>query len=127
MLFRSLDRVRALLQKARTKQIDIFDAELAYVVKSTLERSMQKLSANPGDVNLLRHLAALAALVRATPLDLNLWKVQNAYWQMLLSDFPKYRPKADRADPGPAEWANAFLALGEQLNFAVKHLGEPLN
>jgi alpha-amylase/alpha-mannosidase (GH57 family) len=118
-----LDRVRALLQKARTKQIDIFNAELAYVVKSTLERSMQKLSANPGDVNLLRHLAALAALVRATPLYLNLWKVQNAYWEMLQSDFAKFGPQAGQADPGATEWAKAFLALGEQLNFAVKHLG----
>ena len=118
-----LGRVRPLLEQARTKQINMFDAELAYVVKTTLERVMQKLMANPGDVELLQYIAALAALVRATPLDLNLWKVQNAYWGMLQSDFPMLKPKAGQADPGATEWAKAFLALGEQLNFAVKHLG----
>jgi len=119
----NLDRVRPLLEQARKRQLNIFDAELAYVVKTTLERMMQKLSANPGDVKLLQYLAALAALVRATPLDLNLWKVQNAYWGMLQSDFPIFRPKAGQADPGAVEWTKAFLALGEQLNFAVKRLG----
>jgi hypothetical protein len=84
---------------------------------------MQKLMANPGNVQLLQYIAALAALVRGTPLDLNLWKVQNAYWRMLQSDFPRLKPKAGQADPGPIEWTKAFLALGEHLNFAVKHLG----
>ncbi len=117
-----LDRVRSLLEHARAKQIKIFDAELAYVVKATLERMMQKLSANPGDVRLLQYLAALVALVRATPLDLNLWKVQNVYWGMLQSVFPEFKPKAGHPDPGAIEWTRAFLALGDQLNFAVKHL-----
>ena len=67
--------------------------------------------------------ASITALVRATPLDLNLWKVQNAYWGMLQSDFPKLEAKAGQTDPGATEWTKAFLALGEQLNFAVKHLG----
>lgn len=118
-----LDHVRSVLEQARVQQINIFDAELAYVVKATLERMMQKLTANPGDVKLLQHVAALAGLVRGTPLDLNLWKVQNAYWGMLQSDSPGFRPKAGQADSGAIEWTKAFLALGEQLNFAVKHLG----
>ncbi len=118
-----LDLVRSLFEQARTKQINIFNAELAYIVKTTLERMMQKLLSNPDDVKLLRYLAALAALVRGTPLDLNLWKVQNAYWGMLQSEFPRFKPKAGQADPGAIEWTKAFLALGEQLNFAVKHLG----
>jgi alpha-amylase/alpha-mannosidase (GH57 family) len=118
-----LDHVRPLLDQARTQQLNIFDAELAYVVKTTLERMMEKLVPNPGDVELLRYIAALAALACGTPLDLNLWKVQNAYWGMLQSDFSKLKPKTGQADPGAIEWTKAFLALGEQLNFAVKHLG----
>jgi alpha-amylase/alpha-mannosidase (GH57 family) len=119
----NLDRVRPLLEQARTKQINIFDAELAHVVKTTLERLMQKLTANPGDVEFLQYITALVALVRTTPLDLNLWKVQNAYWGMLQSDFPMLKPKAGRTDPVAIEWTKTFLALGEALNFAVKHLG----
>ena len=118
-----LDHVRPLLEQARTQQFNIFDAELAYLVKTTLERVMQKLTANPGDVERLRYIAALAALVCGTPLDLNLWKVQNAYWGMLQSDFPKLKAKAGQVDPGAIAWTKAFLTLGEQLNFAVKHLG----
>ena len=57
-----LERVRPLLAQARKQRINIFDAELAYVVKTTLERMMQRLLANPGNVPLLQHLAALAAL-----------------------------------------------------------------
>jgi len=117
-----LDRVRRLLEQARTKQINIFDEELAYVVKTTLERIMQKLTANPGDVELVQYLATCAALVRATPLDLNLWKVQNAYWGMLQSNFPILKPKPGHSDPSATKWVKAFRALGEQLNFAVKHL-----
>jgi hypothetical protein len=79
--------------------------------------------ANPGDVELLQYNATLAALVHGTPLDLNLWKVQNAYWGMLQSDFPIFQRKAGQADPGAIEWIKTFLALGEQLNFAVKNLG----
>jgi alpha-amylase/alpha-mannosidase (GH57 family) len=118
-----LDRIRSALEQARRQQINIFDAELAYVTKTTLERMMQKLAATPGNASLLQYAATLVALVRATPLDLNLWKVQNAYWGMLQADFPKLKPKAGQADAASVEWTKAFVALGEQLNFAVKHLG----
>jgi hypothetical protein len=102
-----LDRVRSLLEQARTKQINIFDAELAYVVKTTLERMMQKLMANPGDVKLLQYIGALAGFVRGTPLDLNLWKVQNGMGNVAVG-FSRIKTKAGQADPGAIEWTKRF-------------------
>ncbi len=70
----------------------------------------------------MRALEALAELVMPLPLGLNLWKVQNTYWEMLQKTAPGFRQRAEAGDQPAQLWMTQFMALGERLNFAVKNL-----
>ena len=53
---------------------------------------------------------------------LNLWKVQDVYWDLLQKVAPSFRSKAEAGDEPAREWVNRFAALGEKLGFAVETL-----
>ena len=55
------------------------------------------------------------------PIDPNQWRVRNKYWKMLSDNLPAFREKA-KTDATAAEFVKEFLVLGEQLNFATRHL-----
>jgi hypothetical protein len=116
------DRLSALLEEARTRNIQVFDAELSLAMSRKLENLLEKIEEHPGDAELAALAARVAGVVRALPIDPNLWRVRNKYWKMLHTVLPEYRDKAAKEEGGAAEWVKHFLALGDELNFSKKHL-----
>jgi hypothetical protein len=111
------ERLRSLLAQAQGR--NVFDADLSYAVSQHLEGAMQALVANPDALERVRNLVQVAELIVPIPMGLNLWKVQNTYWEMLQTIFPKYRDRAGHGDAFAQDWVREFLALGERLSFAV--------
>jgi alpha-amylase/alpha-mannosidase (GH57 family) len=116
-----LDRLNALLDEARRRKVDVWDDELSFAITRKMERLITLLQEDFGNSSLAAQLHQLAAIIRALPIDPNQWRVRNKYWKMLRDDFPPYRGKA-REDAAAAEFVRHFLALGEELNFATRHL-----
>ena len=115
-----LERLTGLLEDARRRKINVWDDELSFAMSRKMERLMTKLEENPGDAALTEQIERLAAIIRDLPVDPNLWSVRNRYWKMLHTVLPEFRAKTD--DPNAAGFVKHFLALGDQLNFASKHL-----
>jgi hypothetical protein len=53
------------------------------------------------------------------PFTVDLWKIQNLYWDMLKANFPAFIQKAQKGDQSAAEWIKDFSSLGEQLKIRV--------
>ena len=68
---------------------------------------------------ILRTLEEIARLVHPLPLNLNLWKVQNMYYETMQSVLPWYQKKVAEGDEAAKDWMEHFTALGRDLNFAV--------
>jgi hypothetical protein len=117
-----LARLRSLIRDAQDRGAHAFDPEMSFVVKNRLEQMMDELSHAPADLDRIRAVGELATLILPMPLGLNLWKVQNVYWEMLVVLLPKYGERARLGDGPARDWVQQFLALGERLGFAVKHL-----
>jgi hypothetical protein len=49
------------------------------------------------------------------PFEVDLWRVQNLYYELLHGVFPFFRDKAGLGDAGAQEWVSQFTALGQQL------------
>jgi alpha-amylase/alpha-mannosidase (GH57 family) len=120
-----LGRLRSLMDDARQRSPDVFDADVSYCIKNWMERQIEELSRHPGDIDKMRVIEEVASLVLPVPMGLNLWKVQNTCWEMLQSILPKYRDWADHGDESAGQWLSQFLKLAERLGFAVKHLQVP--
>jgi hypothetical protein len=116
------ERLQHLLDDARGRNVDVFDADLAYAVKGSLERLLEKVVATPDDLENLKSAEAVARVVRPLPLILNLWKVQNYYYEAKQNIAPWYQKKAVSGDEGGRVWLQHFRGLGAELNFAVDDL-----
>jgi len=117
-----LDRLRALLEEAKSTDTRVLDPEIGFVVKNRMERMILDLAANPAEVERMRSLKDLAELVMPLPLGLNLWKVQNTYWEMFKTVWPQFRQRADGGDEAAQTWSKQFLDLGKCLWFDIEHL-----
>jgi hypothetical protein len=114
-----IEQLNAHLDEARRRKLNVWDDELSFAISRKMERLMAKLQENPRDAALAEHIARLAAIVRNLPIDPNLWRVRNKYWKMLHTVLPEFRRKEEE---DAANFVKHFLALGEQLNFAPRHL-----
>lgn len=119
----NVDRLKALVQEARDRNVSVFDADLSYAVKMRMEALLEKIAHEPGDAELTEKVAGLAAVVQTLPLDMNWWRVQHIYWKTLQNTVPEFQTQARSGDEQARKWLEQFRTLGEQLRFAP-HLVE---
>jgi hypothetical protein len=117
-----LDRLRSLFTQAQSRGGRVLDPSIGFAVGHRLELLIQKLAAHPEEEGGLEVLTKFAQLVMPLPLGLNLWKVQNTYWEMLQSLLPGFRNRAIGGDEKAQTWLEQFVSLGKILGFASKHL-----
>jgi hypothetical protein len=63
--------------------------------------------------------AETAEIVRAMDIEVNLWKTQNLFFQLLNDVAPGWRDKAGRGDTAAQAWLQHFIKFGDQLGFKV--------
>jgi alpha-amylase/alpha-mannosidase (GH57 family) len=114
-----LPRARSLLEDAEAIRVQLDREGLSYVVAKALERVALELQQAPHDLHLLEAWAELASLTASLPFEISLWKVQNAFYEVLNSVYPSVRERADDGDVEAVRWVALFGALGEQLSVVV--------
>ena len=117
-----IEKLQALLDESKAKGNLFMDADLAYAIKLCLERLIKGVSAAPPNLEKMRLLRQIAELVVPLPLHLNLWEVQNTYWEMLYWLDPDLKEKALSGDKEAIEWHHEFVQLGNSLGFALEVL-----
>jgi hypothetical protein len=115
-------KVQQILETSRRSNVELNWPSVAFAAQGNFERCMLSLAANPEDLTLLARAADVAALARDLPFELNLWKTQNTYYEMLRNLHPARLKAADTGDAAAAEWVQLFQTLGDRLGFATASL-----
>lgn len=118
----NLERLNSLLTEAKHRNVNVWDDKLSFAISGKMESIMTRLQEHPGDAELAEHAQQLAGIIREMPLDPILWRVRNKYWKMLRTELPAIRAKATEGDESAANFVKHYLALGEQLGFARRHI-----
>jgi hypothetical protein len=113
------DRILSLVQEAKDMRIPFDSAGLGFSVQKNLQRMMESLWADPDDISLLLQLNDAVEMVRFLPFEVNLWSVQNNYYELVQRVYPEQKSRADAGDPQAKEWIRPFLSLGEKLYVKV--------
>jgi hypothetical protein len=116
------DRLKNLIGEAQRRGTEVLDADMSYFAKQRLEQMIEQVASNPADIDRIRILENVAGLIVPLPFGLNLWKVQNKYWEMMQAVLPEYKYRAGKGDEQAQAWMQHFVSLGERLGFDVKHL-----
>ena len=117
-----IEFLNSLLEEAKRRKVNVWDDQLSFAISRKMESLMAKLQEQPGDPALAEHIEKLAGIIRDIPLEPNLWQVRNKYWKMLRTEFSAYRQKASEGEEDAANFVKHYLALGEQLGFARRHI-----
>jgi alpha-amylase/alpha-mannosidase (GH57 family) len=99
-------RVRAHVDQAKAEKIALDAAGLGFALEKSINRQMERFSDHSESLELLRRVSNSVQLAAHLQLPVNLWRVQNIYWEMARREFPKAHN---------AQWRVSFLTLGEKL------------
>ena len=80
-----------------------------------MERIAEAFGKQPGDLELLRELDALAGLLPFFQFEVNLRIVQNIYYRIHLEIFPVLQKKARRRGKKAGQWTALFKSLGDKI------------
>jgi len=101
-------RARALLGEAAVRQVTLDGAGLEFALRRTIERMMTALAASVDDRALLEQTAAAIEVGKLLPVPVNLWQVQNLFFDLL------------QRERSRGEWNDQFAALGTALSVRVE-------
>jgi alpha-amylase/alpha-mannosidase (GH57 family) len=114
-----LDRVKALRDDARRREIMLDTQGIAFGFQQTLERMAAALVEDPDDLDLLRRLDQAAAVAGDPPFEISPWKLQNAFYNLRRDHSGAVRARADAGDARARSWLEAFRSLAERVGVAV--------
>lgn len=63
----------------------------------------------------MQNLEELVSLANTLPFEVDFWKVQNIYHDLLKAVYPEYRNQAGKDGGNAQTWVDLFNVLGEKL------------
>jgi len=111
--------VGRLTEAARLERVVLESAMLEHEARHCAERIAGTLLEHPTTLSMLHELATAITFIKSLPTPVNLWSVQNTYYELFHSVFPKQSAAAQQGDEDAAKWIRDFLSLGEKLSIRV--------
>jgi len=93
---------------------------LEYAFRKNLEHMAELFLNKPSELLLLKNLESAVNLVSILPFQVNLWKIQNDYYEILKGIYSEFKGKAEQGDEKAREWLEYFRTLGEKLYVRVE-------
>lgn len=115
-----LNRIKTLLEESKSQGVTLDGATLGFSLKKAIKRLSDQLIEAPDNLELMKRLEKAAAIAHDLPFDVNTWRSQNNYYQMLQNTYPGILEQALKGDAGAREWVEHFAALGQNLSVKVE-------
>ncbi len=117
-----LDNIRALMEEARRLQVPLEGHRLEFAARQALEHLAGYWHEHPDDAELCQALEEAVRLMRELPFEVNLWRVQNLYYDLAGKVYPEKQRQGRDGDLQAVEWTARFLSLGQELGFSLAAL-----
>jgi hypothetical protein len=115
----SPEAIKNIVRDAEALHVKLDYAGLEYILRKNIETQTHKFHEDPDNLDTLKELALAVNLGREMPFKLNLWSVQNTYFEILHTILPEWRWKAEHGIASADEWVEHFVELGRNLSIRV--------
>jgi alpha-amylase/alpha-mannosidase (GH57 family) len=111
-------QVLGLFETAKIEGVSLDNATLEFAYRQTLERAAAKLAAEPS-LTVLQQLRDAADFLQHLPFAVNLWQVQNIFYQLLQKEYPVQRETQRSGNKTARRWIACFEDLGRILGIKI--------
>jgi alpha-amylase/alpha-mannosidase (GH57 family) len=111
------DEVRRIVDQIGKWQVGMDQPDTEFFLRGHLQDLMRGLAREPGDLKLMTKIDQIMELLKTTPVELELWQMQNDYYLMAKTVYHDYLQKEKQGEEGAKAWLEAFRKLGEQFHF----------
>jgi alpha-amylase/alpha-mannosidase (GH57 family) len=112
---RNIQRARAVLDEIERIGVPLDSTTAEFALRRKLEEIAAHFRMNPSRMDLLQALDSAVELALALPFQVQFWKVQNEYFEVLKDFYPKARKSPKAAE----KWLALFQKLGTALSFEI--------
>jgi alpha-amylase/alpha-mannosidase (GH57 family) len=116
-----LEAIRHLIEEGKVLQVPLDSAGLEYALRHGLENLAARCQQEPQNAEVLMHLDAAVGLINELPFEVNLWKVQNIYYEMLQTVYQEWRHGSKASRRKSKLCVKHFKNLGEKLMIRVSY------
>jgi (1->4)-alpha-D-glucan 1-alpha-D-glucosylmutase len=117
-----LQQIRALIRDAALWKVSLDTVGLAYRFSRTITRMAERLREHVTHLAHLQTLEETVELAKSLPFEVNLWRCQNVYFEIMSTGCRDVRARAENGDEEAQSWLGHFIALGEKLGIDVEDL-----
>ena len=114
-----IEKVRSLLDTVRRSGFSLEPSSLESALRQRLDDVIDHWMRNPTDQDFLQEVESVLALSRVQPFELNLWRSQNAYYELSKVVTESGMELANES------WLHQFRELGQWLGIALPQLPAP--
>ena len=111
-------RVLDLLETARSEGVVFDSATLEFAYRQSLERLAKAFSAEPS-LAALETFQEAASILEHLPFVVNLWKVQNLFYQLLQKQYPAQKNDQLKGDETARQWIGCCQNIARLLHVKV--------
>ena len=111
--------ITSLLEEAQGLGVQLDGVSLGYSFKGRIEQMALQFLADPKDPLSLQKLVEVVDLACSLPFEVDFWKIQNIYHEILQKFYPEFRRKADNSEESAQAWVSQITALGEKLHCRI--------
>ncbi|MFY9826897.1 MAG: DUF3536 domain-containing protein [Thermoanaerobaculia bacterium] len=114
------EETQGLLAQSETLSVDLDTQGLSYALAQALETLARRLEASPEDPELLHKMGSTVALAQKPPFKVDLWRAQNACYELRQRVYPQQKLQTETGDAEAAEWVELFRELSGRLGVRVE-------
>jgi alpha-amylase/alpha-mannosidase (GH57 family) len=115
----SPEAIQSSLEESRALHVQLDGVVLGYALKNTLKSLAEKFRDTAEDLDCLKQLEAAVDVANALPFEVNLWTVENIFYEMCHTVYPEWQWRAEHGTEEAHEWLTHFVALGEKLSVRI--------
>ncbi len=112
-------RVQSILLDIKKWKIPVDASDHEFAIRRRFETLIDTLRQNPAGLSLLQRIERKLQLFLALPFEINLWHVQNVYYDLAKTTYKEFLVKAKAGDTDAAHWTEEFKQIGLRLSFNI--------
>jgi alpha-amylase/alpha-mannosidase (GH57 family) len=113
------DRIEDLITSAESWHIPLNKEELELTLRKNLGKWIAESGPLAEGTTALKNFVSAIRLLRTLPFTVNLYRIQNSYYDLLQNQYPKIKVSAEKGDSHAEAWIREFRDLGALLSVKV--------